>query len=222
MSPYVIGVAGQAQMGKDTFADCVADVLAKEGHEIKRTAFAYEVKKVYCETFGVTMDFIEKWKTVSEPPPGFDLPVRQGLQFIGDGFRKIRSTIWVDKAFANFEITGANLMFSDVRYVNEFTKIKLLGGFNVLVGRPDRLNDDPNGSEAQIRPFVDWAMKNCPRGKKVWQIQIDESCPSHMGCFDLFVWNDTSKEEFLESIQSEAILYLRDFVESFAKKSEQQ
>ena len=94
--PIYVGIAGQKQNGKDTVADYVQDQLAQDDEfvfKFERAAFAANVKRVFVETFDVTYEFIEKWKTIPEPPPGFDMSVREGLQFIGDGFRKIKSSI---------------------------------------------------------------------------------------------------------------------------------
>jgi hypothetical protein len=85
---FVIGVAGQAQMGKDTLADRLCEKLNAAGgagvnddHPAEhlhwtRGAFAANVKKVFCDTFDVDMDFVEKWKVIPEPPPGFDMTVQ--------------------------------------------------------------------------------------------------------------------------------------------------
>jgi len=109
---YVIGVAAQLQNGKDTLSDYLAyklneiypkfycdkeinppEVVAKNELKAKinspywqRASFASNVKKVFCDTFDKDLDFVEKWKTNPEPPPGFSKNIRQSLQFIGDGF----------------------------------------------------------------------------------------------------------------------------------------
>jgi len=144
----VIGIAGQMQNGKDV----IADYLAKE-LDWTRSAFAYSVKRIFGETFNVSPEFIERWKVIPEPPPGFNKTVRQGLQFIGDGFRTIQSNIWIDLAFREKD---KPVVLSDCRYINELARVKEEGGYVVLVWRPGYLNDDPNGSEAQIRPLVNW------------------------------------------------------------------
>ena len=239
---FVIGVAGQAQMGKDTLADHLALKLNEGGGpEVnddhpslamwKRRAFAYNVKKVYADTFGVDFDFIEKWKTNPEPPPGFDMTVRQSLQFIGDGFRKILSTIWLDLAFRD---KTSPIIISDVRYINEFLRVKAEGGFNVLVGRPDKLNDDPNGSEAQIRPYIEWSLAAFGNKRFVTGEEIRRAVeasrydakmpPEHMEKFDAFILNDGTKEAFLDTIETHLVPYIRqhefDFPDMEVKEEE--
>jgi hypothetical protein len=221
---FVIGVAGQAQMGKDTLADRLKEKLNDAGGRWERAAFAANVKRVFTDTFGVDLAFVEKWKVIPETPPGFDMTVRQGLQFIGDGFRKIVPTIWLDLAFRDRSVPK---IISDVRYVNEFVRVKKEGGMNILVGRPDKLNDDPNGSEAQIRPYILWALENLkdcePIGPQLFKLASVEAMgggtqsapPEHMECFDIFVRNDGTKDEFYDKIEKIIVPFVQKFVFEF-------
>ncbi len=209
----VIGVAGQAQFGKDTLADRLHLKLNERGGIWKRSAFATAVKEVFCDTFNVDMQFIEKWKVIPEPPPGFDMPVRQALQFIGDGFRRIRSDIWLEIAFRNNENP---LIISDVRYINEFTRIKQKGGLNIIVARPDKINNDPNESEAQIRPYVDWLLKHFSDEEDAvvdlrnldWDnlSRINKiPPPDNIELFDIFVCNCSNVENFYKHIDENVV-----------------
>lgn len=188
----VIGLSGQMQNGKDTIADMLAEKL-----DWDRAAFAAGVKNVFMSTFDVDFDFIEEWKVQPENPPGFDLPMRKSLQFIGDGFRKIQSSIWVDLCFRNIVEPA---VISDVRYVNELQRIRDEGGINILVWRPGFENDDPNGSESQIKSFVDWHRENNARGRE----PANKHKPYPYSLVDYFVINDKkSKEEALEELGKE-------------------
>ena len=256
---FVVGVAGQMQAGKDTLADRLCHQLnAKHNVKVdeelenmlgterdyresqgwepdydpwKRSAFASNVKRVYCETFNVDAAFVEQWKTKAENPPGFDMPVRQALQFIGDGFRNIRGSIWLDLAFRD----DVPKIISDVRYVNEFTRVKTEGGLNILIGRPDKLNDDPNGSEAQIRPYIDWCFKTfSPNVKFVDMRDIDwasvrdkllqkvagngkpiDEPPPNIEMFDVFIRNDGSIDELYEIVDTKLVPFTHHFVFEF-------
>jgi hypothetical protein len=221
---FVIGCAGQMQAGKDTLADRLAYKL-NEINESKwsRKAFASNVKKVFCETFNVDLAFIEEWKVKSEAPPGFDMPVRQSLQFIGDGFRKIKGSIWLDLTFRDIN----PMIISDVRYIDEFVRVKTEGGLNVLIGRPDRLNDDSNGSEAQIRPYIDWCLRAYSPTRKFVDLRDVEYTtlngmlsdsdkpPINMNQFDVFIRNDGTIEEFKEVIDTKLIPFVNNFVFEF-------
>jgi len=221
---FVIGVASQAQHGKDTLADRLCERLnSKSEGKWYRRAFASNVKRVFCEMFGVDSEFVEKWKVKPENPPGFDMPVRQALQFIGDGFRKIMAKIWMDLAFRD----TLPKIISDVRYINEFRRVRSEGGLNILVGRPDRLNDDPNASEAEIRPYIDWCLKAfSPTTKFVDLRDIDYATldeilpevvkpPEYMNQFDAFVRNDGTIEELYETIDSKLVQFVDHFVFEF-------
>lgn len=212
---YVIGVAGQAQMGKDTLADRLADrLLMRHGLTFERTAFASGVKKVFKDNFDVDDAFVENWKTKDDIPPGFDKPCRKSLQFIGDGFRSIRDSIWIDLRFRGREAQ----IISDVRYINEFKRVREEGGLNILIGRPDRLNDDPNGSEAQIRPYVEWCLSAFEPDRKFVDLrrfqneQFPEGfAPPLLSYFDLFVRNDGSVEDLHRTVDDFVVPFVTAF-----------
>lgn len=143
-----ICVAGQMRSGKNVTGEYICGK-----RDFAPASFAKPVKEIYCRTFGVDMDFVEKWKVRDEPPPGFKKTVRQSLQFIGDGFREINSNVWVDYAFNNNPEMSC---YMDGRYLNEISRVRAEGGVNILIWRPKYENNDTNQSEAQIRPLVDW------------------------------------------------------------------
>lgn len=232
---FVIGVAGQAQMGKDTLADSLKELLNEPRELWVRAAFAANVKKVFCETFDVDMEFVEKWKVIPEIPPGFDMTVRQALQFIGDGFRKIRSTIWLDLAFRD---KSKPVIISDVRYVNEFLRVKAEGGMNILVARPEKVNDDPNGSESQIKPYIDFCVNyfSGHGDAKVFDLSemnwVDlrekyekgiflDKIPDDIEKFDVFVLNDASKEDLLAAVKAKVLPMAQEFVFEFPEQDNQ-
>ena len=220
---FVIGVAGQAQMGKDTLADHLVEKLndgqlisgqASESPRWKRTAFADNVKKVYQDTFDRDRLFIEEWKVKPEPPPGFDMTVRKSLQFIGDGFRTIYPTIWVDLVFRR--VTDP-IIISDVRYINEFLRVKKEGGLNILVGRTEKLNDDPNGSEALIRPYVKYCLDRFGEegSTDVVKLYHHMDGPENMDKFDLFVKNDGTIEDLYRTIDEHVVPFVKHFAFTF-------
>jgi len=205
MNPSLyIGVAGQKQNGKDTISDYLRERLLQDEEfkvDFERAAFAKSVKRIYAETFDVSYDFIEEWKVKDEPPPGFDMNVRQSLQFIGDGFRKIKASIWIDLMFRNH----GHKIISDVRYLNEARRIVQEGGLNILVVHPDRVNDDPNGSEAQIRPYAVWCLENIPVTGNA-TVGLMQNCQNEtlpdLNLFQFFVRNDGSVQDLYSSVDS--------------------
>lgn len=196
----VIGLAGQQRNGKDVISDYLAERLGWE-----RGAFAASVKKVFCDTFDVDLDFVEEWKANKEIPPGFQMNVRQGLQFIGDGFRKIQDNIWIELAFRGRENP---FVISDVRYTNELKKIKKMGGLNILVYRPGYLNDDPNGSEAQIRSYVEYFISHCEEG--IWKNR-DTDYDYYDLLIDAFIINDGTLEELYHKVDKIIVPYVEEY-----------
>lgn len=216
----VIGIAGQYQNGKDTVADHIMYNFMQEGRVWRRNSFAAKVKQIFCDTFGVDLEFIEKWKVIPECPPGFNKPVRQSLQFIGDGFREIQPTVWLDQPFRDNHMPQ---IISDVRYVNEFLKIKEHSGLNILVVRPDMINDDPNGSEAQIRPYSKWLVDFFKDDQRkvidlqnmhwdlIRKLAYAPSLPEHIENFDVLICNCGDKQELQDAIDSDLMPIINNF-----------
>ena len=184
MKLKLVGCAGQQRVGKDMTSDHIARQLGWG-----RGAFATHVKRIFCDAFGVDMDFIEEWKVVPAPPPGFKTPVRQALQFIGDGFRGIKDSIWIDSLL---EGNAEPMAISDIRYRNELLAVKRHGGVNILIHRPGYLNDDPNESEAQIRQFVEYFIKNGKEGRNEME--------GDYGLVDFFIVNDGNLDRLYSKI----------------------
>lgn len=106
----IIALAGKARSGKDTTADILHPLLPKNW---KRTALATEIKKVTCDVMGVTADYVEEWKVKNEIPSGFVVTMREALINIGNRFREIKPTCWIDK------IDNHPQILTDIRYKNE-------------------------------------------------------------------------------------------------------
>jgi len=201
----IIGCFSQLQMGKTTVADFLANEL-----KWNKAAFAAQVKNIFCDTFNVDKEFIEKWKVNKEPPEGFDKNIRQSLQFIGDGFRTIQEDVWVDSCFRN---NKPPMIIEDGRYFSELKKIRSLGGINLLIYRPGFLNDDPNGSEAGIRPVIDFFLNLNKEGDMLDSIMTSivslETTPPGVPYIDFFLKNEGTKEELYQKINDVFIPYVK-------------
>ena len=200
----VICVAAQFNSGKDEFSDH----LSKKLHEISlyrwyRRAFALPVKEIFCQSFDVDMEFVEKWKRIPEPPPGFLMPVRQALQFIGNGYRQIKESIWIDLALRD---KTRNLIISDSRYINEAKAVRDNNGVNFLLLRPGYINDDPNPSEAELRPMVEYCSKRVKEGPINHADYKD--APEGLQYYDYFLVNDGTLADFKKKIDDVVTPYL--------------
>lgn len=201
----IIAFAGQLASGKDMSADYIAQAL-NENNNIgswKRSAFASAVKKVYMDAFDVDKDFIETWKRKDEIPEGMLMNVRKGLQFIGDGFRQIQPSIWIDIALRE---KNEQLIISDARYINEAKTIKGKGGINIILYREGYLNDDPNPSESEIKPLVQYCLSNQGDGP----IQKYSNGPYGLEFYDFFLINNGTLSDLYNKIDK----LLIPFVES--------
>jgi hypothetical protein len=198
----IIGAAAQLNSGKDVLCDYLFKRLnANNSLSWKRSAFANAVKDVYQRSFGVDRDFIEAWKRDSNPPPGMLMNVRKGLQFIGDGFRQIKSDIWIDIVFRDSE--KENIIISDCRYINEAKAIKNKGGMTVLMHRVGFLNDDPNPSESQIKPIVQFCLNNLKDGPIPNLGSLASSNPPEgIEFYDFFLNNDGTLEDLYSKIDN--------------------
>ena len=209
----IIGLAAQLANGKDVVANYLVqqlnlDVLYYED-KWRRLGFADAVKHVFMNSFGVDWDFIETWKRKDEIPDGFDLNVRKSLQFIGDGFRKIQSDIWIKTALKN----ANGIILSDVRYLNEIKAISDRGGINILIWRKGYENNDPNPSESQIKPYVDFCLRNYKEGPLAGQIEPRDLDSGYgydcLEYIDFFLKNDTDLEGLYAKIDTLVIPYLK-------------
>lgn len=193
----IICVFGQLMNGKDVFSDYLKIKLDKlNGISWERGSFAGAVKNVYNNAFGVDNEFIEKWKRISDCPEGMLMNVRQSLQFIGDGFRKIKGDIWIDIALRNKE---KNSIISDGRYVNEAVEVSKNKGINILIYRKGFLNDDPNPSESGLRPLAEFCDNNCEDGL-INKTMVN--IPEELKSFDIFIRNDGDLQDFYNKIDN--------------------
>lgn len=199
-------VCFSAQLG--TGKDVAADYLCPKLNDLnlgrwERTAFADAVKNLFCNAFGVDRNFIENWKRNPEPPPRMEKNVRQALQFIGDGFRTIQGDIWIEIALRE---ENKQFVLSDSRYINEARHVHHKGGINVVLYRPGFLNDDPNPSEAQIRPIVEWCLNTQKEGAINHNIG---NGPDGIEFYDYFLMNDGTIDDFYSKIDRLLIPYVQ-------------
>lgn len=194
----IICTTGQLANGKDE----VCDHLVKLMPNFSRGAFANAVKDTFCESFGVTRQFIEEWKRNPEPPPGFKINIRKGLQNIGDGFRQIIDDIWIQKA-----IKKDNQILSDGRYWNEALAVCKKNGINILVYRPGYINDDPNPSESEIRPIVEWFRDNHSEGPINLNNYYD--FPNACQYYHYFLINDGDLNNLYRKVENQLFPYIK-------------
>lgn len=199
--------SGQLANGKDVLADMVCEKFNKLGDmgEWHRSAFAHAVKDIFQNAFGVDRAFVEKWKRVSEPPPGFLMNIRKSLQFIGDGFRGIQGDVWIEIALRD----PRQIVISDGRYINEARATARKGGTNVVVWRPGFENDDPNKSESEILRIVKWCLDTEQNGPIDLKRQGNLPAPDGIECYHYFFRNIVPLDQLSDKVDRELIPFLR-------------
>ncbi len=217
----VIGIGGQARSGKDTLADYLQKSLGVAGYAgpWQRGSFAASVKKCFCDYFGQTPEFIEEWKVKDEIPDGFLMPIRKALQFIGDGFRQIQAGIWIE---ACFRLNPSPLIISDARYINEAKAVRNHGGVNVLMWRPGYENDDPNPSESQLKPLIDYCVSQEIDGE-IWPNSslVRYYPPPGLEHYGWFFRNDGTTQQLCEKADATLVPYIERKLRSFTKPCKQ-
>lgn len=191
-----IAAFAQLANGKDTVCDYLLEKLNQERTVAEgawqKSAFANAVKDIYCDAFGVTREFVEEWKRKSEYPLGMQMTVRQGLQMIGDGFRKVKPSVWIDIA-----LRGNNRkILVDGRYFNEAAAVKEKSGYNILIFRDGYLNDDPNRSEAELKPLVQYAKNSLQTGP----VKYTQDMPEELKLFDFYIVNNGNLQDLYNKI----------------------
>ncbi len=156
----IIGLSGKKRSGKDTVYGMIAD------HALAlRLAFADSLKEELAWACNVSTDFIEEHKE----------SFRLGLQWWGTEFRRglCGDEYWVKKMknlieeetrlLCQFGEGGKPvfIVITDVRFPNECTFIRNLGGINVRIVRGATRSADQHPSETALDDFkFDYVIDN--------------------------------------------------------------
>lgn len=160
----IIGLSGYAGSGKDE----VAKILIKD-YGFKRIAFADKVREILYELDPVVMvDVNYKDITVRDlvNDEGWDdakknKEVRALLQNLGLAVRNnLGANAWVDAALKDVS-SNENVVVTDVRFINEASKIKEMGGAIWRVKRPNVQAINNHISETELDGYkVDQIFSN--------------------------------------------------------------
>jgi len=126
----IIGISGAARSGKDTFADCLIDILNQNGIKAKKMSFAnqlkLEVRDFLRQTIGIdafTQDDEEK-KIIRPFLVTWGTEVR----------RKQNPNIWIESVEKQLQDDCVNII-TDVRFENEMDWLKEKEGYSVFISR---------------------------------------------------------------------------------------
>jgi len=182
----IIGITGQARVGKDTFAEILAEELFNESQQkFIMMAYAHELKLRVQKDFDLSYE--QLWGDEKEIPdtryerhffttltggienietkPVYWTP-REILQFIGtECFRSVDNNFWTKALFRKIaEKEYKNVIITDVRFPNEAEPITKSGGYVVKISRDSKqeIHGDSHISETAMNCYenVDFNVNN--------------------------------------------------------------
>lgn len=133
----LIGIAGKARSGKDTFAH----MMRNNGLNLDLYSFATPLKEAAIAMLGISRYFAYNATTEQkeQPLPGYGFSYREFLQKLGTEFGRemLRGDIWLLCAQERFNQSKNGLLITDVRFANEAHWIRSNGGRIIHILRPD-------------------------------------------------------------------------------------
>ncbi len=157
LNKTIIGFTGPKQSGKST----AAEYLVAGG--FKKLSFAEPIKDMtwyFLRCLGCDAHYIEQLLTVKKEVviPGLGVSARHIMQTLGTDWGRdtIHPNLWVmlmSNRLANED--SDYLVFDDIRFENEASAIRSLGGLIIHINRGDLVSDDLHESEAGIELHKD-------------------------------------------------------------------
>ena len=144
----IIGLAGRKQSGKSTLAQFLC-----EGLGFKEDSFGAPIRQFVAQLCGYTLGELEVYKEVVHPM--FGKTPRHMMQTLGTDWARntISDSIWVDCLASR--LSDANkVVISDLRFENEATAIRAMGGTIIHIERLQNEPTDMHASEAGIKPVL--------------------------------------------------------------------
>ena len=128
----LIGVAGRARSGKDTFVRGLINLGYTRG------AFADALKQVTALVANEPLHNFTDDELKEAHSVALGMSRRKALQRVGKGMRDIlRDDIWIQRLLSTWEAAGEiPFAISDVRYPNEAVLVRERGGIIVNIERP--------------------------------------------------------------------------------------
>lgn len=143
----IIGLCGFAGSGKSTVANYLVD-----HHNFQRMSFATALKDVVASLFCWDRELVEgktadarTWREQPDPfwstVMGEPWTARRALQFVGTDVMRnhLHKNIWVERVKRELQLLpeSANVVFDDVRFVNEIDTLRSCGATIMVMNRPD-------------------------------------------------------------------------------------
>lgn len=146
----LIGISGKAGTGKDTVADHLCN-----HHNFVKYSLADPIKRGICTMLGFPKHYFTD-RDLKEAPTEFGPSPRQMAQTLGTdwGRELINKNIWLMLAEQYIKEVGRPVVIADIRFENEATMIRELGGTIIHLTR-DVEAVAAHASEAGIEVHID-------------------------------------------------------------------
>lgn len=169
-------ISGQARVGKDTFAQMLAEELQKQtGHAYVLMSYAHELKTRIQKDFDLSYEQLwgdekevedKRYTRVDET--GFinrSWTPREIMQNYGQFFRTIDYDFWVKELFNVIEEKNyKNVIITDGRHINEVDAVAVQGGYHIRIEREnkDSVHNEQHISETALDKGhrVDFTVRN--------------------------------------------------------------
>lgn len=147
MKKSIIGLAGQARVGKDTAAALI--LQQTRGY---RYSFAEPIRQML-KALGVDMSLPYWMENKEETIPWLGVSPRRLMQTLGTewGREMISDRIWLQMAEHVLRQNGPGMVITDVRFDNEAEWVRENGGIVVHVRRGAAPKVEAHASEAGVR-----------------------------------------------------------------------
>lgn len=147
----LVGLVGCKRVGKDTFANYLV-----RKHGFVKKSLAYPMKRIACEIFGWTMEWIEEHK--EEVDPEYGISPRQFLQDFGTNYMQTDlgsrypqysevtgRQVWVKRLIKHlareYTDTSSRIVVTDIRFIHEVYPLKACGFSLVKIIRDTGISD---------------------------------------------------------------------------------
>lgn len=160
MKRLIIAFGHKKSRGKDTAAAMAFENLQTRDMKVRHDAFAHSLKEMCRIVFGFNDDQLYgDLKGVPDPFWGFT--PRWALQYAGtEAMRKvIDDKLWVKTLVRRAQLDpGTSILITDLRFPNEASAIKEMGGYLVRCSRdlPFDPDTDTHASEIALDEFSGW------------------------------------------------------------------
>lgn len=149
----IFGISGEKFSGKDTVANAIVARYARDGRKAKLVRFAEPLKQSLCTLFGWDRAQLESHEFKETPEPITGKTPRYIMQIMGTEFGRelLHDELWIRLAAVEVERCLQNdivPILSDVRFENEASMVRAMGGTIVHVINPTNVvRTDVHASE---------------------------------------------------------------------------